>query len=183
MPSKLRDYAMVAEIASAIAVVVSVLYLGKQINDNTRLLRSQAHYNALSLAQRPLEMMVQDESLAQAVTRCDSDPDAAQPAEWARCGNYYFMQFNAWEYMYYQNADGSIPRQLWNGADVYFKEQLKTKPGYTRFWNELSGAFDEPFRSYAAAEFARRPAAARSPSGPEQPVHGTEAAAVGPSNN
>ena len=42
MPSKLRDYAMVAEIASAIAVVVSVLYLGKQINDNTRLLRSQA---------------------------------------------------------------------------------------------------------------------------------------------
>ena len=43
---------------------VSVIYLGRQINDNTKLLRSQAHYNALSLAQKPLEMMVENESLA-----------------------------------------------------------------------------------------------------------------------
>jgi hypothetical protein len=76
-----------------IAVVVSVLYLGLQIRDNTKVLRSQAHYNALSLAQRPMEM-------------------------------------------------------------------IETKPGLTRFWSEFQTSFDEPFRSYVAAEFARKPAAA-----------------------
>jgi hypothetical protein len=183
MKLNLKEWALSAEIASAVAVVVSVLYLGKQINDNTRLLRSQAHYNALTLAQRPLEMMVENASLAEAVTRCDQHPEAAEAAEWARCGNFYFMQFNAWEYMYYQNGDGSIPRQLWNGADAYFKDLVQTKPGYGRFWHELANAFDEPFRSYANAEFNRRPADAGSVSGLEQPAHGAEASVRAPSKD
>jgi hypothetical protein len=58
--------------------------------------------------------------------------------------------------MYYQNRDGSIPRQLWVGADAYFKTLVQTKPGYVRFWNEMETAFDEPFRSYATQEFRRR---------------------------
>jgi len=71
------------------------------------------------------------------------------------CLNYYFMQFNSWEYMYYQNVDESIPRQLWIGADSYFKTLVQTKPGYVRFWSEMQGAFDEPFKSYAAQQFRR----------------------------
>ena len=112
---------------------MSVFYLGRQINDNTKLLRSQAHYNALSLAQRPLEMMVDNESLAGAVTECDANSNGIAAAIWTRCANYYFMQFNSWEYMYYQNRDASIPQQLWVGADAYFKTLVRTKPGYVRF--------------------------------------------------
>ena len=47
--ARLEWWALVAEIASAAAVVVSVVYLSRQIRDNNKLLRSQAHYNALSL--------------------------------------------------------------------------------------------------------------------------------------
>ena len=90
--AKLEGSALVAEIVGAVAVIMSVIYLGRQINDNTKLLRSQAHYNALSLAQRPLEMMVDNESLASAVIGCDANPNAVAAATWARCLNYYFMQ-------------------------------------------------------------------------------------------
>jgi hypothetical protein len=155
--AKLEGWALVAEIGGAVAVIVSVIYLGRQINDNTKLLRSQAHYNALSLAQKPLEMMVENESLAGAVTECDANPNGVAATIWARCANYYFMQFNSWEYMYYQNRDGSIPQQLWVGADAYFKTLVQMKPGYVCFWNEMETAFDEPFRSYATQEFRRRP--------------------------
>jgi hypothetical protein len=88
--------------------------------------------------------------------RCQSERRRA--TTWARWANYYFMQFNSWEYMYYQNRDGSIPQQLWVGADAYFKTLVQTKPGYVRFWNEMETAFDEPFRSYATQEFRRRAA-------------------------
>jgi hypothetical protein len=74
------------------------------------------------------------------------------------CLNYYFMQFNAWECMYYQNRDDSIPLQLWIGADACFKTLVETKPGYVRFGAEAGSAFNEPFRSYADQEFRRRPA-------------------------
>jgi hypothetical protein len=64
------------------------------------------------------------------------------------------MQFNSWEYLYYQHDDESIPPELWGGADAYFKQQVSTNPGYARFWSQWQIAFDEPFRSYVATEFA-----------------------------
>jgi len=127
--ARLETWSLVAEITGALALVISVIYLGKQISDNNKLLRSQSHFNALSLAQKPLEIMVENESLASVVTQCDVDPGAATATSWERCLNYYFMQFNAWEYMFYQNRDGSIPTQLWVGADSYFKMLVATKPG------------------------------------------------------
>ena len=39
--AKLEGWALVAEIGGGLAVIVSVIYLGRQINDNTKLLRSQ----------------------------------------------------------------------------------------------------------------------------------------------
>ena len=87
--------------------------------------------------------------------RCVRDSGAKpDPADWERCSNYYFMQFNSWEYFYYQYADGSIPPQLWRGADAFFKQEVVTNSGFARYWSEAQIAFDEPFRSYVMAEFA-----------------------------
>lgn len=130
-----------------------------QIRDNTKVLRSQAHYNAVLLAQRPWELLIQHEGLARIVNVAYETPDALSEVDWTRVTNYMFMQFNAWEYVYYQDRDGSIPKQLLVGTDAYHKALIATKPGYARFWSEFADQFDEPFRSYVSAEFARRAAA------------------------
>lgn len=150
----LERWALVAQIVGAIAVVLSVAYLALQVSDNNRLLRSQAHYNGLVLTQRPLEIMIDNESLAGVLANCDQNPESVDRTSWYRCSGYYLMQFNGWEYLYYQHEDGSIPAELWNGADASFKHRVATRPGYRRFWSELQLAFDEPFRSYVAAQFA-----------------------------
>jgi hypothetical protein len=75
----LEYWALMAEIAGAIAIVVSVIYLGVQIRANTKVLRSQAHYNALSLAQRPFEMAISDQDLADLIeTSCASPEKLSQ---------------------------------------------------------------------------------------------------------
>src|SRR5918993_4209762 len=152
MRTRLETCARVAEIAGAVAVVVSVIYLAVQINDNTKLLRSQAHYNAINLGQRPLEIMVENQDLADVVIHCDSDPTAVSAPNWLRCGNYYFMQYNAWEYFYYQHGDDAIPKALWAGADAYYRTMVATNAGFGRSWSEIEGTFDEPFRSYVTGE-------------------------------
>ena len=48
--------ALVAEIVGAVAVVISVAYLAVQVSEGNKELRSQSHYNALSLGQRPFEI-------------------------------------------------------------------------------------------------------------------------------
>jgi hypothetical protein len=71
----LEYWALMAEIAGAIAIVVSVIYLGVQIRANTKVLRSQAHYNALSLAQRPFEMAISDQDLADLIETSYASPE------------------------------------------------------------------------------------------------------------
>lgn len=154
MRFRLETFARVAEIAGALAVVVSVIYLAAQITSQTKLLRSQAHFNALQLGQRPLELMVENEGLAAIVQQCNADPNGVPAAVWLRCQNYFFMQFNAWEYFFYQNGDESIPKELWGGADGYFKAAIAQQPAFGRAWKEISVGFDEPFRSYVNQEFA-----------------------------
>jgi len=151
---RLEKWALFAEIAGGVAVVLSVIYLALQVSDNNRLLRSQAHYNALELAQRPFELMLEDENLAAVMVDCESDPESVSRTSWERCSNYYFIQLNSWEYLYYQHDDESIPPQLWRGADAYFRDQVRTNPGYAKFWSRWQIAFDDPFRTYVANEFA-----------------------------
>ena len=146
---------MITEITGVVAVVLSVRYLGLQIRDNTKVLRSQAHYNALSLAQRPMEMMIENEGLAKVVNTGYLTPDALNAEDLARFGDYMFIGFNAWEYLYYQNKDRAIPKELWVGADAYFRGLVADKPGLTRFWSGYQRSFDEPFRSYVDGEFAK----------------------------
>ena len=152
-PTSLERWALFAQIVGALAVVLSVVYLALQVSDNNRLLRSQAHYNGLVLTQRPLEIMIDSQDLAGILAECDAHPESVDRTSWYRCSGYYLLQFNGWEYLYYQSEDGSIPLELWNGADASFRHRVATRPGYARFWSELSLAFDEPFRSYVAGQF------------------------------
>jgi uncharacterized circularly permuted ATP-grasp superfamily protein len=131
-----------------------------QMTENTKVLRAEAHHNSVLLAQRPWEFLLQDEGLARVVTVAYESPEVLTTVEWERVSNYMYMQFNAWEYVYYQDKDGSIPKQLLVGTEAYHKAIIATKPGYARFWREFGGTFDEPFRSYVTAEFARRAATA-----------------------
>jgi hypothetical protein len=145
---RLETAALIAEILGGVAVVVSVVYLALQISDNNRLLRSQSHYNALEIAQRPFETLIEDGPLAGALERCETAPDDVNSEDWKRCSTYYFMQANAWEYLYYQNRDGTIPPEFWDGSDNFFSGEAVNNPAWLRLWGEAADAFGEPFRSH-----------------------------------
>jgi len=144
----LGNAAMFAEIISAIAVVITVIYLTIQVKDNTRALKSQGHYNALSIAQSPIVMTINNQNLATIVVKGYKNPDSLGPVEQMRFYDHLFLSFNGWEYLYYANESESIPRSLWEGADAYYGGLIKTYPGIKTFWQEYKHAFAEPFLSY-----------------------------------
>ena len=145
--------ALLAEIVGAVAVVVSVVYLAMQISDNTSELQSQGHFHALSLAQKPLELLVSDRELANIIETGYSAPDKLSPSDWHRFAMYQTMAFNAWEFLFYANRSGSIPENLWVGADAYYRVLIGTKPALARFWAEYEHIFDEPFHCYVESAF------------------------------
>ena len=54
-----------------------------QIHDNTKLLRSQAHYNAMLLGQRPWEMLIENEGLASVMNVAYATPEAVSADDWS----------------------------------------------------------------------------------------------------
>ena len=157
---RLERAALIAEIIGGTAVVISVIYLALQISDNNRLLRSQAHYNALEVLQHPLEVMLESDSLADSLFQCDYHPREVSDSLWTRCSNYYLMQLNGWEYTFYQNIDETLPPELWMGVTGYLGIEVQSKAGYARFWEESSIAFGDPFHSYVE-EYIQRNSAFR----------------------
>lgn len=149
----LQNLAHIAEIIGGFAVLVSLIYLAVQLSDNNKLLRSQAHFNALELAQEPLMLMVANADLAEIIVKCDSAEQDLPQAMLNRCHNFYFIQYNGWEYLYYQNIDQSIPPEIWIGSDSYYREEIVRKEGYVEFWQNYKVAFAEPFRSYVDGIF------------------------------
>ena len=132
----LERIALIAEILGGCAVVVSVIYLAVQISDNNRLLRSQSHYNALEVLQRPFEVMLENADLADIIHECNGDPRGVSEVVWSRCTNYIFMQANGWEYTYYQNQADALPPSLWPGVEGYFSQEARSRPSWVRFWEE-----------------------------------------------
>ena len=153
----LEEIYFVSQITSAITVVFSVIYLAAQIRSNNKILRSQGHYNALVLGQRPFEMMIENEDLAQLVHASASNPFALSDEDWSRVSAYIFMQLNSWEYLYYQNLETALPEQLWNGADAWYGSQARENAGWTRFWQNDHIAFGEPFASHVQKEILKSP--------------------------
>ena len=145
---RLERFALLADIAGGAAVVISVAYLAIQISDNNRLLRSQAHYNALDQIQRPTVAMVESDTLAEVVFECYEQPREVSESQWLRCAGFYFLEMNGWEYAYYQNIDESIPPELWEGIDAGLGETMRTSAAHARLWEERREMFDVPFRSH-----------------------------------
>ena len=152
----LQGLAHIGEFIGGIAIIISLAYLAIQVSDSNRLLRSQAHYNAMMLSQAPGTMMVQSPELSDLVEKCQMGKEPLSSSVLARCNQYTLMELNGWEYLYYQHLDSSIPPQLWLGADAYYRNEIQTKAGYTRFWKDYHIAYAEPFHSYVVAIFTEK---------------------------
>ena len=152
----LQGLAHIGEFIGGIAIIISLAYLAIQVSDSNRLLRSQAHYNAMMLSQAPGTMMVQSPELTDLVEQCQMGKEPLSSSVLARCNQYTLMELNGWEYLYYQHLDSSIPPQLWLGADAYYRNEIQTKAGYTRFWKDYHIAYAEPFHSYVVAIFTEK---------------------------
>jgi len=140
--------ALVAEIVGAVAVVISVVYLAMQVSEGNKELRSQSHYNALSLGSRPFEIELENAELAHIIRIGYDRPEELSEDEWYRFTQYQVMAFNAWEYYFYEHEKSAIPEQLWIGANAYYVENTSTKPGLWKFWTEYEHIYAEPFHSY-----------------------------------
>ena len=118
--SKLGQWASIAEIISAAAVIVSLLYVAMQIKQNTAAVQSNtfqevaAEWGGLQLA------IIENSDFADVLVKAESQ-ESLTPSEAYRLNTWIFYMLTNWEQAFLGYEQGLLAEEGWLGWDGYYK--------------------------------------------------------------
>ncbi len=144
---KLTDWAHTAEIVSAVAVVLSLLYVGFGINQNTRAIRSGTHQALLDSSQELDYVKLANPHVLSAILHAESDSGTLSESEREIFAMYAQMTFSKWKNIFLNHESGLLQSNLWR-AYAHSYEPLRQIQAYRDFWQERSDFYVPTFQSY-----------------------------------
>ena len=144
----LEQFYFVAEIIAALAVIISIVYLGIQIR-NTRVQNKKEMHLGISKFRSEITLkLASDEELSYIVAQGLSGVSKMTPNEYFRFSNFAFSYFVAYEVAFQRNLSKDIDEDI----AVGLKDSLNwwlSFPGVQVFWkNNLDFGFSTKYKDY-----------------------------------
>jgi len=139
--------AAVGELAGAVAVVVSLLYLARQISQNTRAMRRTASHDAVEGMLNWFSHALADPDLTRIWTHGIERLDSLSEDEIARFALLQFNLLKVAEDIHFQHIEGAMDPGLWEGWSEMFQQYLGA-PGSQEYWEERRLLFSKRFQEY-----------------------------------
>jgi hypothetical protein len=153
--SKLADW---SEIASSVAVVITVIFLTIGVKQNTSALKAQTGQAVLASAQAELGVMMENPEVA--VYLSTNDP-LTTVEEHIRLNAWFTSIFRSREYSWLQYQSGAIDEAQW-GTEVNVIMAILDSSRYRTWWSSLGkNYFGESFVGFVDQKISEVPASDR----------------------
>ena len=141
---KLGELAHYAEIAAAITVVVSLIYVGRQVEENTAAIRSSTMQAVANSSDIALQNQAADEDLTRIRMTGNADISALTELEAIRYMSFNRGQWLRMQNIYAQQQLGVLDEGFWYTysriiCDIY------SPPGVRATWSDHSGVLAPDF--------------------------------------
>lgn len=146
MKEKLQEYALIAEIVGAAAVVISLIYVGVGVRQNTDAILV-ANHQALVAMDMEKNTWLRDPSFAAIYTAALEDIDSLDPASRRQFNSFVADTLNAWEFAFITYNNGMMDLEIWNGWDGFYRREILLAP-YRTFWQASGQNFSPVFKAY-----------------------------------
>jgi hypothetical protein len=143
---ELEFVSKIAEIVSGLAVVVSLIYVGVQVSQNTRALRATTYNEVTRNSVAILSPMFAQAEFTEFLHRMQSAPDAATPAEKLRFHITLLTAFRHWDNLYYQHRNGTLEREMWDSYDRTLTNWL-ANPVWRDWFRANASFYNESLRA------------------------------------
>jgi len=146
----LETISAIAQLVAAIGVIASLFYLAAQIRQNTRSMRAVV---VDSLAHCLVDLLgphSQHPELLRAFSAVIEDWHGAGEDARARSLPFLFATFKLFENAWFQQRQGTLDSQQWEGWDAYIRVYYH-RPGVGTWWKMRRAAFASGFRDYLEA--------------------------------
>lgn len=125
MPT-LQALGNIGEFVGALGVVVSLIYLARQLIQNTSSVRAASFNSMVQNSIRLLEHSFRDSEFATFLERAERDPETLTPVERLRWDAYMTAVFRHFGNLVYQYRVGALDRQMWESYRSTLHDHLRT---------------------------------------------------------
>jgi hypothetical protein len=140
----------VAQIIAALGVIVSLFYLAAQIRQNTKSQRSVVVDSLTGSLIAVLSPQASDPALTRSLAAAVEDWHRATEEDRLRAIPVLFSTFKLCENAWFQQRQGTLDREQWQGWDLYIRAYYH-RSGVKTWWSLRRGMFASGFRDYLEA--------------------------------
>ena len=147
MKEKLQEYALLAEIISAVGIIISLVFVGFQIRDNTVASQAATYQASVGYDIELLMHLSADPDLSRIIDIYTYGDDASSLSanDIVRAQYEFTALLRHLENLYLQHELGMLSDESWTTRQAFMEATL-TSPGYARFQSaptarNFSGAF------------------------------------------
>jgi hypothetical protein len=175
----LQSWSPIADVVSAIAVVLSLIFVGLQIKQNSNAQVQTGTQAALSEFNEGIRALSADSEFACIYLRGAHDYSSLSGVERVRFSSFFISMFNVQQQIYRLRLEGAIDADTWAGFDSQLKDVVRLPGVYQWFETRaswyghdfrayLESAKNEPRQSFLVADPECTPSAATKPTLPSQ---------------
>lgn len=138
----LQDLGNIGEFVGALGVVVSLVYLARQMIQNTVSVRAASFNAMVQNSIRLLEHAFRDPEFAAFLAKAEADPASLSEAERVRWDSYMTAVWRHFGNLQYANRVGTLDGQMWDAYRADLKEHLR-KRGWPEWFQANRRVFSE----------------------------------------
>ncbi len=160
----LQDLGSLGEFVGALGVVISLVYLARQMRQNTTSVRAASFNSMTENSLRLLEPSFREADFADFLHRAQQDPSSLSPMELVRWDAYMTAVYRHFGNLVYQYRVGALDRQMWQSYRETLKKHLSI-PSWQTWFEENKGIFSTSLVEHVERAVRELEAEARVPAG------------------
>ena len=130
----------IGQIVGAFAVVISLIYLAREVRRNARETRRASMRSALDAFNRLAEQLSEHPDLAEVWNRGLYDFECLEGVDRTRFNSHMHQIFRNVEDAYHQHLEGHFDPRVWRGVEVVLRD-INASPGVQAWWRSHSQWF------------------------------------------
>ncbi len=155
---KLKKYARVAEIASGLAVVVGLIFVGLELRQNTLMQRVTATQTLVLDYENAVDAVGADADTACIYVRGINGLENLNGVERYRFFVLQFHLLRASEQLHFYSLEGMIDQRIWRGFERQMDEIVRY-PGLQQYWQVRSDWYSDEFQAFINGLISEAPKA------------------------
>ena len=135
-----------SEIIGAIAVVISLVYVGVQIRQNTVSQNALMHQQLVDSQNDTNRAITDNKEITELIEKANDDFESLSRSEVSRLAFVYFSFFNLWHVAFENHRRRMVETHVLEEWDRGYEFLFKTNNSCVKIWKQLESVYDPQFR-------------------------------------